>query len=141
MALRHCSRFPLVQSPRALLAIAFSAVLAVAVYGTSPEPVARASTLDTVSLAPGTTVSITAGTAVHLATPAFLAVGKRYAFTWPGGGPPQPFVIKQRRADGWVLVEVADENIRPENYIPGEFPTRWLHAALAVSIQEMRPLP
>lgn len=86
-------------------------------------------------------VTIAAGSVIHLATPAFLTVGKRYAFTWPGGGPPQTFVIKSKRTDGWVLVEVADENIRPELYIPGEFPTRWLHAALAVSIQEMRALP
>jgi hypothetical protein len=96
-------------------------------------PTAHASNLEVVSLADGS--------AVHLATPAFLTIGKRYAFTWPGGGPPQTFVIKAKRADGWVLVEVADENTRPELYIPGEFPTRWLHAALAVSIQEMRPLP
>ncbi len=93
----------------------------------------RAAAADVVSFAPGS--------AVHLATPAFLQVGKRYAFTWAGGGPPQTFVVKQRRDDGWILVEVADETIRPELYIPGEFPTRWLHVGMAVSIQEMRPLP
>jgi hypothetical protein len=95
-------------------------------------PAVHASSVDTVTLAPGA--------AVHLATPTFLRVGKRYAFTWPGGGPPQTFTIKSLRDDGWILVEVADETIKPELYIPGEFPTRWLHVGLAVSIQEMRPL-
>jgi hypothetical protein len=107
--------------------------LAAAAVAGFRAPAARASSFEVVSLA--------SGSAVHLATPAFLTVGKRYAFTWPGGGPPQTFVVKAKRADGWILVEVADENIRPELYIPGEFPTRWLHAALAVSIQEMRALP
>jgi len=115
----------------AVVLVAFAA--AVALTAALRAPVARASTLDVVSLA--------SGSAVHLATPRFLIVGKRYAFTWPGGGPPQTFVIKAKRDDGWVLVEVADENIKPELYIPGEFPTRWLHAALAVSIQEMRAIP
>lgn len=87
------------------------------------------------------TIRLASGTTVALSTPAFLQEGKRYAFTWPGGGPPQTFVVKAKRTDGWILVEVADENIRPELYIPGEFPTRWLHAGLAVSIQEMRALP
>jgi hypothetical protein len=86
-------------------------------------------------------VTLASGSAVHLATPIFLRVGKRYAFTWPGGGPPQTLTVKSLRDDGWILVEVADETIRPELYIPGEFPTRWLHVGLAVSIQEMRPLP
>lgn len=131
MALRR--RFAFVLSSRGLLAVAFAAVVGMAASGGWRAPVARASTLDVVSFAPGS--------AVHLATPAFLTIGKRYAFTWPGGGPPQTFVIKAKRDDGWILVEVADENVKPENYIPGEFPTRWLHAALAVSIQEMRPLP
>lgn len=113
----------------ALLIMAAGVTLAVTARG----PAVRASSIDVVSLA--------SGSAVHLATPAFLVVGKRYAFTWPGGGPPQTFVLKAKRDDGWILVEVADENIKPELYIPGEFPTRWLHAALAVSIQEMRALP
>ena len=117
---------------RALVIAAFLAI-AVAYGFTRRAPAVHASAVDVVSL--------TDGTAVHLATPRFLAIGKRYAFTWPGGGPPQTFVIKAKRDDGWVLVEVADENIKPEWYIPGEFPTRWLHVALAVSIQEMRPLP
>lgn len=130
------------RSTRGFVAVSVAGLLTGAfLVSGAHAPLARAASLDIVSLAPGTTVSLTAGTTVHLATPAFLTVGKRYAFTWPGGGPPQTFVIKQKRADGWVLVEVADENIKPENYIPGEFPTRWLHAALAVSIQEMRPLP
>jgi hypothetical protein len=39
-----------------------------------------------------------------------------------------------------VLVEVAEENVDPA-YVPiGSIPTRWLNAALATSIQEMRPL-
>ena len=49
--------------------------------------------------------------------------------------------FKSLRQDGWILVEVADETIKSELYVPGEFPTRWLHVGLAVSIQEMRPLP
>jgi hypothetical protein len=122
-------------SPRIAALVAGAAIGAAATTAIAARhvPVAQASTLDVVSLADGS--------AVHLATPAFLTVGKRYAFAWPGGGPPQTFVLKAKRADGWVLVEVADENTRPELYIPGEFPTRWLHAALAVSIQEMRALP
>ena len=116
-----------------VLALGVIVVTAALLAAALRAPGARASSLEVVSLSPGT--------AVHLATPEFLLVGKRYAFTWPGGGPPQTFVIKAKRNDGWVLVEVADENIRPELYIPGEFPTRWLHAALAVSIQEMRALP
>lgn len=106
---------------------------AVAVIALVRAPGARAAAADIVSLSPGT--------AVHLATPPFLKIGTRYAFTWPGGGPPQTFTIKQIRPDGWVMVEVADENTRLDLYVPGEFPTRWLHAALAVSIQEMRALP
>jgi hypothetical protein len=122
------------RSTRGLVASALAGALATAFLLTgSRAAVARASTLEVVSLTPGSVI--------HLATPAFLTIGKRYAFTWPGGGPPQTFVIKAKRDDGWILVEVADENIKPELFIPGEFPTRWLHAALAVSIQEMRPLP
>lgn len=123
-----------VRLPR--LAVALVVVVSAAVgaaAGGWRAPVVRASSMDVVSLA--------SGSAVHLATPAFLKLGKRYAFTWPGGGPPQTFVIKSIRDDGWILVEVADETIRPELYIPGEFPTRWLHVGLAVSIQEMRALP
>jgi hypothetical protein len=112
------------------LAIVLSAIVIGAVLARGS--VARASPADIVSLSPGT--------AVHFATPPFLVAGKRYAFTWPGGGPPQTFTVKQIRQDGWVLVDVADENTRLDLYVPGEFPTRWLHAALAVSIQEMRPL-
>jgi hypothetical protein len=94
---------------------------------------ARAARADIVQLADGT--------AIHLATPPFLQVAKRYAFTWPGGGPPQTFTIRAIRPDGWILVDVADENIRPDLYVPGEFATRWLHVGLAISVQEMRPLP
>lgn len=123
-----------VRLPRLVAALAILGSVAVGTaLGWSRTPALRASGMDVVSLA--------SGSAVHLATPQFLAVGKRYAFTWPGGGPPQTFVIKHKRDDGWILVEVADETIKPELYIPGEFPTRWLHVGLAVSIQEMRPLP
>ena len=93
---------------------------------------ARASALETVTIAPGQTIS--------LATPAFIQKGKRYAFSWPGGGPPQTFMVKDVRSDGWVLVEVAEENVDPA-YVPlGSVPTRWLNVAIATSIQEMRPL-
>ena len=87
------------------------------------------------------TVSIAPGSAVALATPPFIQAGKRYAFTWPGGGPPQTYTIKSVRADGWVEVQVAEENVDPAFLVPGQTPTRWLHAGIAVSVQEMRPLP
>ena len=116
-----------------LFVLAIIAVAGVSAYGLARPAPARAASMETVSLAPGTSV--------HLATPRFLQVGKRYAFTWPGGGPPQTFAIKQIREDGWVQVEVADEVTRIDLIPPGEFPTRWLHAALATSIQEMRALP
>jgi hypothetical protein len=102
---------------------------------------ARANDYETVRLADGSVVHLAGGTAVNLATPAFLQKGKRYAFTWAGGGPAQTYTVKDIAADGWILVEVADEITRPELYVPGEFPLRWLHVGLAVSIQEMRPLP
>ena len=95
-------------------------------------PRAGASTAETVILAPGSTIS--------LATPPFLQKGKRYAFTWPGGGPPQTYIVKDTRPDGWILVEVAEENVDPA-YVPhGTVATRWLNAGIATSIQEMRPL-
>jgi hypothetical protein len=87
------------------------------------------------------TVRLADGTSVALATPNFIQAGKRYAFTWPGGGPAQTYVVKQVRPDGWVLVDVAEENVDPSFLVPGQTPTRWLHAGLAVSVQEMRPLP
>jgi hypothetical protein len=122
-----------VRSPHSWVAPAILFALTLAAAAALRPLAARAAAPDVVSLA--------AGTSVHLATPPFLVAGKRYAFTWPGGGPPQTFTVKQVREDGWVLVEVADENTRLDLYVPGEFPTRWLHAALAVSIQEMRALP
>ena len=76
---------------------------------------------------------------VRLQTPDFVQVGKRYAFTWAGGGPAQTYTVKSKRQDGWVLVEVADENTNPIYFVPGELPTRWLNVAMAISIQEMRP--
>jgi hypothetical protein len=86
-------------------------------------------------------VRLADGTAVALATPPFIQVGKRYAFTWPGGGPAQTYNIKTVRNDGWVEVQVAEENVDPAFLVPGQTPTRWLHVGIAVSVQEMRPLP
>ena len=121
-------------SRRSLIAVALAALTGVLATFVLTRPARiQAAALDVVSLAHGT--------AVHLATPSFIAVGKRYAISWPGGGPAQTFLVKQIRSDGWILVEVAEETIKPELYIPGEFPTRWLHVALATSIQEMRALP
>ena len=76
---------------------------------------------------------------VRLSTPEFVTAGKRYAFTWAGGGPAQTYTVKSVRNDGWVLVEVADEVTNPIHFVPGENPVRWLNAATAISIQEMRP--
>ena len=73
-------------------------------------------------------------------TPSFVQAGKRYAFTWSGGGPAQTYTVKATRPDGWVLVDVAEETVNPVYLVPGEFPTRWLNVALAISIQEMRPV-
>jgi hypothetical protein len=87
------------------------------------------------------TVRLAAGATVALSTPAFLQEGKRYAFTWPGGGPPQTFTVKSIRQDGWILVEVAEENLDLSVLPVGVLPVRWLNAAIATSIQEMRPLP
>jgi hypothetical protein len=87
------------------------------------------------------TVRLADGTAVALATPPFIQVGRRYAFTWPGSGPAQTYVVKLVRPDGWVLVDVAEENVDPSFLVPGQTPTRWLHVGLATSVQEMRPLP
>ena len=106
-----------------------SAVVALATWSAASSA-ARA---DTVTLAPGSTVALT--------TPPFLQAGKRYAFTWPSGGPPQTHTIKSIRPDGWVLVDVAEENVDPAFLVPGQTPTRWLNVGIAVSIQEMRPLP
>jgi hypothetical protein len=86
-------------------------------------------------------VRLADGTAIAFATPPFIQVGKRYAFTWPGGGPAQTYTVKSIRTDGWILVDVAEENVDPAFLVPGQTPTRWLHAGLAISIQEMRPLP
>jgi len=73
-------------------------------------------------------------------TPSFVQAGKRYAFTWSGGGPAQTYTVKSVRRDGWVLVDVAEETVNPALLVPGEYPTRWLNVALAISIQEMRPV-
>jgi hypothetical protein len=114
-------------SVRYLLAAAAAALLlAVSFSLAGPSAQAR----EQVSLAPGSVIS--------LRTPEIVQVGRRYAFTWAGGGPAQTYVVKSRREDGWVLVEVADENTNPVHFVPGELPTRWLNAATAISIQEMR---
>jgi hypothetical protein len=68
-----------------------------------------------------------------------VVAGKRYAFTWAGGGPAQTYTIKQVRSDGWVLVEVADEITNTDYLVPGERPVRWLNVGAAISVQEMRP--
>ncbi len=109
---------------------AVSAAALFLLFATSRAP-ARANSPDVMSLASGSVIA--------LATPAFVQVGKRYAFTWAGGGPAQTYVVKSRRPDGWVLVEVADENTNPAYFVPGELPTRWLNIATAISVQEMRP--
>ena len=85
------------------------------------------------------TVHLATGSVISLRTPEFVGVGKRYAFTWAGGGPAQTYTVKSKREDGWVLVEVADENTNPVYFVPGDLPTRWLNVATAISIQEMRP--
>jgi hypothetical protein len=85
------------------------------------------------------TVHLASGSVISLQTPAFIEPGKRYAFTWAGGGPAQTYTVKTKRPDGWVQVEVAEENVNPIHLVPGELPTRWLNVATAVSIQEMRP--
>jgi hypothetical protein len=111
--------------------LTFAVLLALAAFAFHPAR-ASASGVEVVSLADGTTVA--------LSTPPFLVKGKRYAFTWPGGGPPQTFTVKEMRKDGWILVEVAEENVDP-NLVPfGTLPNRWLNVGIATSIQEMRPL-
>jgi hypothetical protein len=115
-----------------LAAVALAACFAIAVT-LVPQPSSSAIVQETVRLE--------RGTAVALATPPFIQTGKRYAFTWPGGGPPQTYTIKSVRPDGWVEVQVAEENVDPAFLVPGQTPTRWLHAGIAVSVQEMRPLP
>ncbi len=97
---------------------------------------------DSVAAAPPMeTVSLAAGTSVAISTPPFIQAGKRYAFSWPGGGPQQTHTIKSVRPDGWIEVQVAEENLDPAFLAPGQTPTRWLNVGLAVSIQEMRSLP
>ncbi len=117
---------------RARTVLAVLLAVGVGVVAGAGIPATRASTLETVSLAPGSTIALT--------TPAFIQKGKRYAFTWSGGGPPQTFTVKDLRGDGWVLIEVAEENVDPAYAPLGSLPTRWLNVGLATSIQEMRPL-
>jgi hypothetical protein len=87
------------------------------------------------------TVRLAADTSVAISTPPFIQVGKRYAITWAGGGPPQTYTIKSVRQDGWVEVLVAEDNVDPAFLVPGQTPSRWLHVGIANSVQEMRPLP
>ena len=114
-------------SVRSLVLLCGAALLMAATTDSRPAAVAA----ETVHLARGSVIS--------LHTPEFIQVGKRYAFTWGGGGPAQTYMVKSKREDGWVLVEVADENTNPIHFVPGELPTRWLNVATAISIQEMRP--
>jgi hypothetical protein len=116
-------------SVRLLAGVLLGIVLS-ALFSAPFAPAAKAQ--DTVILAAGSTVS--------LATPPFLQRGKRYSFTWPGGGPPQTFIVKETAPQGWILVEVAEENVDPTFAPIGSLPTRWLNAAIATSIQEMRPI-
>lgn len=112
---------------RSFLGVALASVLVTAGFTATTH----SNTQDTVRLATGSTIS--------LATPPFVVAGKRYAFTWAGGGPAQTYTVKQARQDGWILVEVADEITNTEYLVPGERPTRWLNVGAAISIQEMRP--
>ncbi len=98
-----------------------------------------ASVIEVVRLSSDSVVRISADSVVALQTPPFVQVGKRYAFTWAGGGPAQTYTVKSKRGDGWIIVEVADENTNPAYFVPGDWPTRWLNIGTAISIQEMRP--
>ncbi len=117
---------------RILIVAAAAGVLLMLSLGPALLPSARASAQETVRLADGTTIA--------LKTPPFLVKGKRYAFSWPGGGPTQTFTVKDIRPDGWIQVEVAEENVDLSLVPVGTLPVRWLNAALATSIQEMRPI-
>ena len=112
---------------RSFVALAFAALLLV-VSLLAMRPVASAAEIAPVS-----------ESLIALRTPPFVQVGKRYAFTWAGGGPAQTYTVKTRRDDGWVQVEVADENTNPAFFVPGDNPLRWLNVGTAISIQEMRP--
>ena len=114
-------------SVRSLAVAAVAIVIVVAGFGFRTQ----ARNQDVVQLAAGSTVS--------LATPAFITAGKRYAFTWAGGGPAQTYTVKALRKDGWIEVEVADETVNPIYFVPGNNPTRWLNVGTAISVQEMRP--
>jgi hypothetical protein len=108
----------------------FAAALALMLV--SGDTRTRAGSLEVVSLASDSVIA--------LSTPPFIQVGKRYAFTWAGGGPAQSYVVKSLRKDGWVLVEVADESTNTAYLVPNELATRWLNVGIAISIQEMRPI-
>jgi hypothetical protein len=110
--------------------LAFLSVAAILFAATILTSRPSASAFEQVSLVPGSVIS--------LRTPDFVRVGQRYAFTWAGGGPAQTYTVKSKREDGWILVEVADENTNPAYFVPGDWPTRWLNVGTAISIQEMR---
>lgn len=117
-------------APRPRLAVVALAVFAVAIVtASSRAPRASAAAAE---IGPGDPVSF--------ATPDFIVAGKRYAFTWPGGGPPQTYTVKSKQRDGWIVVEVAEDNTNPAFFVQGQLPTMWLHVGMAISIQEMRPL-
>ena len=54
--------------------------------------------------APMEVVTLSDGSVVGLRTPAFVQVGKRYAFTWGGGGPAQTYTVKEKRPDEMVIM-------------------------------------
>ena len=56
------------------------------------------------------------------------------------GMPVTDLTVKDIRPDGWIQVEVAEENVDLSLVPVGTLPVRWLNAALATSIQEMRPI-
>jgi hypothetical protein len=115
----------------ALVAVAGASLLTLLVAVVLSRP-AQASMQESVRLSSGSTVALT--------TPEFIQKGRRYSFTWPGGGPPQTFTVKELRRDGWILVEVAEENVDLSIVPLGTLPVRWLNVAIATSIQEMRPI-
>ncbi len=117
-------------APRPRLAVVALVVFAVAIVTASSRA----------SRAGAAAAEIGPGDPVSFATPDFIVAGKRYAFTWPGGGPPQTYTVKSKQRDGWIVVEVAEDNTNPAFFVQGQLPTMWLHVGMAISIQEMRPL-
>ena len=123
-------------SIRSVVIVGFAALLLVLSTLTTRS---AASAVEVVRLSSDSVVRVSADSIIALQTPPFIQVGKRYAFTWAGGGPAQTYTVKSKREDGWILVDVADENTNPASFVPGDFPTRWLNVSTAISVQEMRP--